>query len=180
MRTAFAVHIYLKYMTWTTTVEECAAPEQCTCNCASYFDHMFHWWLKKNQALLSLCCHNAAYVWGSYTPQEHKKHPMLHCQWECTTWNTYFPFPNQLPTQATTAGQPVVCIRPFMTCRMEQTQGEKTACINKTASETHWVVTLKLHNPVHNHAVIWSSCESCDKREESQTKGPSDLWRDFK
>lgn len=44
-------------------------------------------------------------------------------RWETTNHimsqpcGTHFPFPNQLPTQATTAGQPVVCISPFMTCR---------------------------------------------------------------
>lgn len=32
---------------------------------------------------------------------------------------THFPFPNQLPTQATTAGQPVVCMSPFITCSVK-------------------------------------------------------------
>lgn len=51
----------------------------------------------------------------------------MHIQHEFSP-TTYFPFPNQLPTQATTAGQPVVCTSPFMTCRMKQK--ENLDCVN--------------------------------------------------
>lgn len=34
---------------------------------------------------------------------------------------TYFPFPNQFPTHATTAGQPVVCTSPFKACKRKTT-----------------------------------------------------------
>lgn len=159
-------------MTWTSTAEDHTAPEQCTCNHAPYFDHMFHWWLEKNQALFSLCCKNAAYVWGSYTTRTSKAalsvglHELLTSPFQTSCRHT----PRLLANRWSASGH---------SWPAENTGGKKPACINKKASETQWVVTLKPHNPVHNHTVIRSSCESCDKPEESQTKGPRDLWRDF-
>lgn len=86
--------------------------------------------------------------------------------------STHFPFPNQFPTQATTAGQPVVCISPFITCRKVQTSKEKCC---ETQSGALWLLTFRnksptqsvLYNPRRTRAVIWPSCESSDSWRES-------------
>lgn len=80
--------------------------------------------------------------------------------------STHFPFPNQFPTHATTDGHPVVCISPFITCRMEGATAWERA---------HWRLehtqATKFVEPSHGrlpytrsqtHAVMWHRWNSCD------------------
>lgn len=89
---------------------------------------------------------------------------------------THFPFPNQFPTQATTEGQPVVCMSPFMTCRRSRGRwfAPTSQCWNDTSNQKkgheQWplIPNIPTSDPSRSSAVIWCNRESCD--EEGSTR----------